>query len=132
MATKLAKRGTLAVVAATAALMAAPTAALATTAAKPTPKPVPKSSASYPVTGSIPLKQLQRAPIHALATTCDSVGYNTWSWWGNCRVTSGHARAVTVCSNQTIYGSWVGVGYWRFGGNCGSYALYDFFVQVSG
>lgn len=30
---------------------------------------------------------------------------------------------MTVCSNKTHYGDWVGKGYWKFEGDCGKYAL---------
>ncbi|WP_432096982.1 hypothetical protein [Streptomyces sp. bgisy100] len=40
-------------------------------------------------------------------------------WKANCRVSSGRSGAYTLCTDGTsIRGPLVGVGYWKFGGDC--------------
>ena len=134
MRTTFAKRAVIAAVAATAALTAAPTAAHATMtalASAPTPPaPVPNSSAQKPVTGSTSFKGGAKSPLSS--TTCDSIGSNSTDWWANCRVNSGYARAWSYCSDGNYkYGSWVGVGYWKFGGTCSPNGLRDYGIQIS-
>jgi hypothetical protein len=121
------KHAVLAAIAAVAALTAAPSAALAAPAG---PAPVPDSSAQKPVTGT---RSFNGATSSAMSsTTCDSIGNNATDWWGNCRVDSGFARAWSYCSDGGFrYGSWVGVGYWKFGGGCGPFQLRDYGIQIS-
>ncbi|MGI8336409.1 hypothetical protein ACRYCC_41255 [Actinomadura scrupuli] len=132
MRTTFAKHLGTAALAAVAALTAtAPATALAAPASTPAPpSPVPDSSAQKPVTGT---KSFDGAASGALAsTTCDSIGNNRHSWWANCRVNSGSSRAWTYCSDGRFrYGSWVGVGYWKFGGSCGPFRLRDYGIQIS-
>jgi hypothetical protein len=67
------------------------------------------------------------------AATCDSFGSNSYSWWANCRVTSGTSRAAAACTDGTVhYGSWVGVGYWKFGMNCYPYAMSSYWIENGG
>ncbi|GAA2156470.1 hypothetical protein GCM10009760_57470 [Kitasatospora kazusensis] len=62
--------------------------------------------------------------------SCDSYGSNSFSWWENCRITSGTARAMAACADGTVHpGNWVGVGYWRFGINCYPYALESSWIE---
>ncbi|RAY13795.1 hypothetical protein DPM19_19275 [Actinomadura craniellae] len=93
------------------------------------PKPVPQSSSKRPVGDTVLLSKGEKAAPRSF--TCDGVGHNDTRWWGNCRVHSGYARAVTQCSNGWRYGAWVGVGYWRFGGDCHGHRLLGYGVQTS-
>ncbi|MFC0623960.1 hypothetical protein [Kribbella deserti] len=93
----------------------------------------PAASASTPVAPErISLAQ-SGGPFTAQGGSCDSVGDNGYSWWANCRVNSGHARAITTCSDGTTkYGPWQGVGYWRFGGECAPHRLTGYYAQFVG
>ncbi|WP_441247792.1 hypothetical protein [Kitasatospora sp. McL0602] len=62
--------------------------------------------------------------------SCDGFGSNSFSWWANCRVTSGHSRAMAACGDGNVHpGSWVGVGYWRFGIDCYPYAMQSWWIE---
>jgi hypothetical protein len=128
MTTTFVKHTMIAAFAAAAAFTATPT--MAHAAAPVPPSPVPKSSAKKAVTGT---KSLNAGTSGALsATTCDGIGHNGTEWWANCRVQSGYSRAWSYCSDGSYrYGSWVGVGYWKFGGSCAPLELRDYGIQIS-
>ncbi|WP_258053224.1 hypothetical protein [Streptomyces sp. Ru72] len=63
------------------------------------------------------------APASAAGNySCSNWKQTPHSWSATCTVRSGQARSITECSNgKTLYGTWVGRGTWRFGGECGVY-----------
>lgn len=117
------KVGVLAVVTGAAALAIAAPASASTSASGDTT--LTRYSAADPKPSKIVTPQA--------SVVCDSLEVYSTRWGANCRVYSGQARAVTVCTGgRVIYGSWVGVGYWRFGGDCWPNALLSYAVETRG
>ncbi|MFD7626689.1 hypothetical protein ACFV7Q_11760 [Streptomyces sp. NPDC059851] len=79
----------------------------------------------------LPGVSIEAGPVRALggvvedplaaggSTQCDSFVNHGKKWTANCKVIRGQAAAWTECSDGTeIKGPFVGVGYWKFGGDC--------------
>ncbi|MFJ7197353.1 MULTISPECIES: hypothetical protein [unclassified Streptomyces] len=87
------------------------------------------AAATAVLTGGLIVALPGAASANDYGYTCKNWKTGSSTWSASCAVTRGKARTVTECSNRTVYGAWVGKGNWKFGGDCGKYALRAYDVQ---